>query len=262
MKLQLEKKGYYKVKISFTEKSDLLYLVDDILDFVGGYERVKIDHSSTEPSEVSEEESQVSEITYDELSEEEPSPEVVDIIEQLGGSITTELEEVKTEQPIPQPVPRLFEEIKSAINNVQPLAGVADDFVVQPISQNHINLKDFCDMKEPFDTKEDFKKALSLTTLSPGGHKNYMFAWNCPLWSKLGSPNDIFDYLRQRSNACETPSQFQELYKLFTLFFKFNELRGYITEPKDLQTLKNLFDPIKAKKNSVSQKKKSINATN
>lgn len=182
------------------------------------------------------------EITYDELSEED------DNVEQLGGLVVNEYElpEVKSEQPTPQPVPRLFEEIKSTISNLEHLPGF--------ISQNHINLKDFCNMKEPFDTKEDFKTALSLTTLSPGGHKNYMFAWNCPLWSKLGSPNEIFDYLRQRTNTCETPSQFQELYKLFILFFKFNELRGYITKTKDLLTLKDLFDPVKTKKDSISKK--------
>lgn len=243
MKLQLEKRGYYKVKISITERTDLLYLVDDLLKFVGGYERVKIDcyPSTSEEESISE---SVSEISYEELSEEDDIvEEQPNIVEQLGGSITTELEEIKSEQPIPQPIPDPIPE-------------------PQPVSQNHINLKNFCDMKEPFETKEDFKKALSLTTLSPGGHKNYMFAWNCPLWSKVGSPNDIFDYLRQRTNSCETSSQFQELYKLFTLFFKFNDLRGYITEPKDLLTLKDLFDPVKSKKNSVSQKKKLPNATN
>ena len=232
MKLELKKKDHYKVKITFTEKSDLFHLVDDILDFVGGYQRVKINRPSSEVSE--EEQPQV-----------EPQQEEVEITEQ--PQVEPQQEEVLdiTEDSTEVKIEPQQEEVIDITEDIE-----------------EVKIEPHCSIQEPFASKEDFKNALSLTTLSVGGYKNYMFAWNSPLWSKVGSPKDIFDYFRQRTNICETPAQFQELYKLFTLFFKFNDLRGYITEPKDLLTLKDLFDPVKSKKNSVSQKKKPLNATN
>lgn len=106
---------------------------------------------------------------------------------------------------------------------------------------------------KPF-TKDEYKKMLEQTDIVPASYKNYPFS-NDPIWTLLENAIDILNYFEKRSNEVKTSSQIQHLYNLFALFFKLNNIHHYISNEDELQILKNIFAPIKTKKNLVSKKK-------
>lgn len=101
----------------------------------------------------------------------------------------------------------------------------------------------------------DYKKLLEQTDISVNSYKNYPFQKD-PIWCMLNDPVKILNYLKERvDNVGENNHKIQSLYRLFTLFFKLNNIHKYISNNDDLTTLNNLFTPIKAQKNLVSKKK-------
>lgn len=103
--------------------------------------------------------------------------------------------------------------------------------------------------------KFNYRELLEQTDITPNSYKNYPFKKD-KIWCLLDNPTKILKYLQEQSNNTDgNSSKIQKLYRLFTLFFKLNDIHKYISNNDDLTTLNNLFTPIKAQKNLVSKKK-------
>ena len=212
------KSNHYTATIEYHKVSDLHYLIDELIEYVGSYQ-------------------------YKNQVIKEP---------------VVVIEDEDTDEEIPEIPDIDYEEEPNEPNNLRNVMDEAKEQSVQqttePNETSEANVKvDLVKIPKQNLTKEEYKNLLEQTDITPNSYKNYIF-YKDPIWS-MSNAKDILEYLKKRINEATTPSNIQGLYRLFTLFFKLNKLYPIICTEEDLKTLREIFEPVKAQKNNASKKK-------
>jgi len=107
-----------------------------------------------------------------------------------------------------------------------------------------------------FESRKQFEEQLKKTDLKESGFKNYLPFWNDPVWEFLEDKEKLHEHLKTRIANARAPYDFDLLYRLFCVIFKFKILSVEID--KEIQPL---FDIVKTERHKQGKKKTPTNAT-
>lgn len=227
VKIEFTKTGNYCATIDFFNLNDLHIFINDISEFLGK-ESTKNDNILLDNPSV----------------KVKTTPKIV--IEDIDDDIISSSSENITE----------YSEDDEKCPTIEPIDYKSNEIcVLETTIEDKSNEICVLEPKIVVNKKFNYKELLEQTDIKPGSYKNYPFKKD-KIWCLLDNPKKILKYLQEQSNNTDgNSSKIQKLYRLFTLFFKLNDIHKYISNNDDLTTLNNLFTPIKAQKNLVSKKK-------
>lgn len=242
MELKLTKTEYSCI-ITYNKQSDLFMLVQDLSKLLGLVDDEEYSYTETQQLQPYDEKDFRD---YLEKNKDKTDFETIDefkkrvvIVEEYSEDEPTEPEDDDSSPEVPE-----IDYCEADLLCLEPKTAEPDEVKTVELP-NKLVAKN----------RAEFVEFLKHTDITPTSYRNYAPYWVEKIWDLVDNPTDLINYLRLQTSSIKTNSKSQYIYRLFTLFFKFNNLKSWITLEADLTKLKELFDIVKAQKKLLEKKK-------